>query len=531
MQWSGERVLIKHLKRLQIILSFIYVSACLIGCSIQCIFVTDNYLSYHVLTKLQLYLPKELHSPAFTVCFRYVDIMNLTRYSELYNVTMPNALDDETVRSIQNNVEIQSIFNLSPGGPSHSMINNLTKMMKSCSVRSPNGYLISFFNGTQCAESIFHIQRFCIQEYLCYKHSLRKEFILFTRKNNSTDDSTSNEDPDNGLKYNFKRLALSTLYPSVFFTIQLSLQKGHFDRADRMRTVIHSAGDLPFVSLSLSPILYRKALALDKENVKKFLESMKPSNSSKKRQSQYKLRDMFNNVASRFARIQIRRLPAPYTTNCRPRYLRNSCISNCTFDLTIKRIKKIPFQNLFIEQGIEEFGSMKIVSNIDVKSNETNNLMKNILTTCQKKCTADSCYTDHTITSPETTMTKQDKFISFEIGCAYEPFIANTAVPGVTFNDYLLQFASLIGFWLGVSVHEIDLYSSFQRCVRVKNSFTRKNNDNNTVECNRIENTNESIYCLKTRKLCSVTIEKQFFNTLAVVTNGRVKFYQNNVYN
>ena len=531
MQSSGEQVFIKHLKRLQIVLSFVYVSACLLGCSIQCIFVTNNYLSYQVLTKLQLYLPKELRTPAFTVCFRYVDIMNLTRYSELYNVSMPKILDDETVRSIQSNVRIKTIFDLTPGGSSHSTINDTKKMIRSCSVRSPQGYLINFINGTKCSESIFDIQRFSIQEYLCYKHTLRKEYLLLGRKNNSAEESTSNEDPDNGLKYNFRRLALSTIFPSVFYTIQLSLREGYFDRADRMRTVIHSAGDLPFVSLSLSPVLYRKALALDPENVKRYLESVKEENTSRERQISYELRDMFNNIAGRFARIQIRRLPAPYTSNCRPRYLRNACVSNCTFESTVKRIKKIPFQNLFIEQGLKKYGSMKLVSNVDVKSNDTNSLMKRILAACQKQCTADSCFTDYTITSPDTTLTNEEQFISFEIGCANEPFIANTAVPSVTFNDYLLQFLSLIGFWLGLSVREIDLLSYLQRCVSLKHSLTRKTNDKVTATSNLVKSKGESVYCLKTRSIFALTIERQFVDSLAGVTNGALNFYRNIAHN
>lgn len=519
MQSSNEQGLIKYAKTLQIVLSFVYVTACLLGCCIQCIFVTDNYLSYQVLTKLSLYLPKELRTPAFTVCFRYVDIINITQYSEMYRVAKPTILDDETVRSIQNNIEIQGIFNLSPGGSSHQLINGTNKLIRSCSVRSPHGYLMQFIDGAKCSQSVFNIERFSIQEYLCYKHALRKDFLLRDRKNTSSDEATSNEDPDNGLKYNFKRLALSTIYPSVFYTIQLSLQEGYFERADRMRTVIHSAGDLPFVSLSLSPILYRKALALDADNIKRYLQSQEQKQKYNETRVRYKLRDMFNHIAGRFARVQIRRLPAPYTSNCRARYLRNACISNCTFDATVERIKKIPFQNLFVENGLKQYGSMKLVSNVDVKSNQTNALMKQILASCQQKCTADSCYTDYSITSPDTALTNEEQFLSFEIGCANEPFIANNAVPSVTLNDYILQFLSLIGFWLGVSAREINIPVYLRRCANLRKSLAARKMQKVPSAVPPVKSRGESVYCLRTRTSFTLTIQKEFFNALTAVSN------------
>lgn len=519
---STEQTTSPLFRKIQLAFSFIYVSVCFFGCLYQCIFISKIYLSFEVLTKLRIYLPQVLRSPGVSTCFRYVDILDIDEFNKEYNKSIPLTVDDKIVREIQNTILLDSIFNLTPGGSNHGKINDTKFLLESCFIRSPFGYNLEHMGGSKCSEVVFDMERFIVQEYICYKFVVKSDFLETINPNTSASNVLKKKDPnalgntDTGEAYDFKRLALSTIFPNVFFTVRVKAQPGYFAKADRMRVVIHSAGDLPFVSLSLSPVLYRKALDLEPQNVKKYLKS---DNSTGK--PKFILRNMFNHVASRFSRTQIRRLPYPYSTNCRIKYSRNQCITNCSIESSIKIFKKIPFQQVFKELSAKEHGKLKMISVTDVSNSTMNSKIKEIVSSCEKKCKSDSCYVDYSVTSSRLLLTSDKKRLTFEVGCAFEPFTSNESVPSVTLNDYFLQLLSLFGFWLGLSVREINPAVVFIRskrlmakmcpCCSGNQQITRHSSSSLEAPVKVID---DNEFCIKTRQQITVKLNDSFISAL-----------------
>ena len=127
---------------------------CFVGCMWQISSISKIYFKYETSTELKLSIPGELPAPDLSVCFRYSDIFNVSRFN--VNRTgdkLSESQNEDAIKQIQSVVTIADIFEYTP--PTDLVI-------VKCRVRLPDEYRYREFNVSQCRES-FKIYNFYVQ--------------------------------------------------------------------------------------------------------------------------------------------------------------------------------------------------------------------------------------------------------------------------------------------------------------------------------------------------------------------------------
>ena len=190
----------ERFRRIQLLLSFVFTCFCIIGCCYQVIEILAIYFSYSVTTKIQINVPTELDAPSFSACFRYVDLMNLSAFNQKYDLDLESPLSETSVQRIQELSTKSDIFSMSPP---------VYDSLSSCLLRLPQNHSLLGVREAECYR-LFSIQKFLIQEYVCY---------LFSSKINAT--------------YTYDELSYALAWPSNFYRLRM---KPLFERVEHSCT-------------------------------------------------------------------------------------------------------------------------------------------------------------------------------------------------------------------------------------------------------------------------------------------------------
>ena len=419
---------------LQKVLSFLYVSLCFIGCSYQLVEVFRSYFSFNIISTVIIEFPSEINIPSFTTCFRYPDVMDLKRFNSKYR--------QKIVRNhgIVNDKDIRTIESIITKQDIFKLTPSEEQdIFSKCLTRSNIDYSLQFQNETECRE-LFHVSRFTIDEFICFM-----------------------VEPKKIQKYSKERISSSLSYPNVLYYVTLNWKL--FNISQYMKLSVHSAGSPPFTSIGLVDGFWRRTKYDSIPDVTYF-------------QMDYSL-------------IKLQLLPTPYRTDCR-NYSRNSCLKNCTKTLGIEAFNKLPFS--VIGTNPEDHGQLTFINLKDVANETFAAKLAEVELQCLEICRKSSCITDFSLTN---NVKAHSKDFKFEVDIPVDPFVDINNLPQMTFNDFLILSLSLLGFWLGISISNLNpkfFFSTLDRCCgRNHEKVGRKPviADNN--------NNNFGIFCLETR--------------------------------
>lgn len=437
--------------RTKVITSLIYTTSCFIGYLYQTVSITESFFAFAVSTRMIMEAPRKVHVPAITVCYRYTDIIYLDLFNAKYNESLERPLSEDDIRRLESKIDLLDLFNFTPVADDHqnAYLKN-GSFFKSCIVRSPDDYSHYDYDGTDCSK-VFRVDRFAIQEYICYRIVLRPTFQTVGLEDDLGNTTVIDGDNETVLIYDFDRLSHALKFASRFYSFKISTEKEYMQEANLFVPVVHTSDGYPFMSLILARTLFRKFTPRSR------VTRTQPHN--------------LNIVLASFGLVVVEKLPSPYETHCKKTfydrkkgsmryYSQNECINECTILDTVNKTGKHPFTVITKEKHVrsdtEELGKLKLLSVYDLKNDSMRDALHDIEVKCIQKCHASSCKVDYSLTSVSAARGSRNKSMEFSVASPIDPFLIVSRTPKIHFNDYLLAMLSLLGFWLGASVHRMN---------------------------------------------------------------------------
>ena len=140
----------------------IFYTICFVGCFWQVENISRLYFKYDTTTELSIDIPTELEAPDLSVCLRYVDVLDIARFSRDRNISVGSADGDgkysvDHIQLVQETVTIADIFAYTP---------DVDDIFLSCLTRTPQSYEYIPANGKKCYE-LFTIINFYLQGNKC----------------------------------------------------------------------------------------------------------------------------------------------------------------------------------------------------------------------------------------------------------------------------------------------------------------------------------------------------------------------------
>lgn len=446
--------------------SFFYGIACVLGCTFQVLEITGIFFYFEVLTRITIEFPEQVSTPALSLCPRFTQILDLAAFNEIYNTSYKKPLSVFDRHNIQNIIKLGEIFDLTPSQDDNIFL--------SCVIRSPLNYSHSEFSSDSCMKDVFTITKYLFMEYMCYAFKIRD--------NNMTQANHT---------HIMSRLALSLSFASTFFSIQLNTSIPAVNAIDLTRPIIHSLDSMPYTSLVLTEIFWRK------------INDIKGFSSDEAEKS----RDV-NTFMMSYSMIKIERLPVPYTSKCKY-YDSYSCLGNCVKDYSLKHFGKQPFQVMTKQSDLEanpELQELGLISSKDLSGNESGPEIQKMEKVCSDRCYQPSCSVDYTLTKTTTATSNNQSMIEIVVGSPTEPFVILDQSAKLPLNDFIRMALSLIGFWLGVSALCLDPTKLLKAWWKTHPKVTPV--DVNKVLTPKVTH-QHSLYCEKTRKLTRKRIDKE----------------------
>lgn len=142
------------------LVNMLFVIGCTIGCAIQSLYVTVEYLSYKVRPDTRLFHDPTTPSPAVSICFGWPPILNHSEMTRLFGKIHGN---------YPNNLTLNQLFHLTP---------KANEVLLKCNVNMPNKVVMGAFQYSKdsCNE-LFEINRYFQQEDMCYTFRLREQLV------------------------------------------------------------------------------------------------------------------------------------------------------------------------------------------------------------------------------------------------------------------------------------------------------------------------------------------------------------------
>lgn len=140
---------------------------CVLGFLYQVSRFTDEYFRYATESELSVNMPDEITPPDITICFRYVDVIDVPALSKERSVKIKSLEEakkgDNYTHLIQNimfHSYIRDVFNLTPSGQ---------KVIAECDVKKTSDYEFYKFKSPEECNKHFIVFKFYLQEYICYR--------------------------------------------------------------------------------------------------------------------------------------------------------------------------------------------------------------------------------------------------------------------------------------------------------------------------------------------------------------------------
>lgn len=494
---------------LVLICSKIFLAVCWMGCTIQMLIVTEEFFRFDVNTKLEIFFPEKLESPAVSVCFPYVDVMDLDQFNNKYSKSFRRPLTDDDKSEISSLVTLGDVFNLTT---------RFHELIESCVIRIPGFRFGSQFGNSTICHKVFESRRFRIGEFLCtmfitkylpmYRDD-RQMHVLDRKKNKKTKELITDHDSlnidfnDTKWVFDMKAISYDLSFASTFYRIDVKVTSPGIKDTRLTRMILHSPTGLPYVSYSLSPLKWRQYSMFS--GFKTVIRKRKNNNK--------KTREV-NRFTLSFSRVTGKKLPYPYASKCRNDYSQNTCLVQCTRRSCSREFGKHPFQTMSEEEYISKvprLANMRLISDRDLRNESFVEGLRALESKCLSKCADPSCDSDYTITSVQSAMGLDQSVTSYTIATPDDPYVSAVSTEKMRANDYFMLLFSLIGFWLGLSAQDLNFVPLVRRLLDHRKSANR------CYETTGKQGT--GWYCVRSRRLLNRCLEQETTRVWQAIVN------------
>lgn len=333
----------------------------------------------------------ELANPALSICFRYKDIIDKRKVNKKIRSKLLKG-NTSSSRSLdwKDFLTIRDIFSATP---------STNMLIKSCRIRKPHKYTFEELTMSQCHET-FLVSKYYFLEYLCYRFRVR-------------------EKPQD--LYDYQKISYSSELSGMMFEVSFNLSVFH--SAEGLRLVVHSVDSLPFLSMTMTPVVWRLYDPITKVG-------------------------HFNRFQMIYSTVEITSLPSPYHTNCLSRS-QAVCKKNCVTNASLDALGKFPF-----EFAIDWPVDRSAITNTDLKNKTLSDTLLHFKSRCDLLCHQAPCFIDYTLT--RVTRLRDRARMKFRVLAPREPFTVIVHNPFLTTTSYIIGFCSVLGTWLGFSVLKIN---------------------------------------------------------------------------
>ena len=368
---------------LQKLLSLIFLSLCVGGFVFQLYQVSDLYFKFLTSSKAEFQVQEMEKYQTIYFCPRYSDLLNRSRNLEHGLLPQKPKNTEEYLHELSV-LTIKQIMDLTP---------SLDNLIATCMIRDQFSRF-NFYDAVGC-KHIFKISKFVNGERVCYSLS-----------------------PNVTTRYSVGDAASSGIHTRIAYQLKI-LQ----NLADTIYLVFISE--------------YSHSKQIDGPlNSRIFASAEYNANT-------LKLSNFFVSGAS----FKIRRLPAPYDTQCKPGHDRQRCYENCLRH-SFQQINRVT-ESGFHKDSLQ----YKMFNSLDHRNSSLWNLALKWYRNCQGSCKLSiECRTSFSITAVRVFDSFGGAHFALSSMIPNSPHTSLYAVPFLTLVEYIVQVGSCIGVWFGLSV-------------------------------------------------------------------------------
>ena len=375
---------------------------CLFGLVIHVGVITSEYLKYEATSNVEMETTDRLPIPALSLCFRYVDILDIARLNRDSSMTLspPNYTNrwsrQDSIAIVQKSITLRQLFDYTPSS---------SQLFTDSFIRHPGQYEVKFLDEFE-TRSVFDVSKYFTQDYICYRIQ-----VVSTKT----------------VAYDYDRVLKSMNYPGAAYEIGLNFSA--ISKATAILPVVHAADDLPYYSRFFAT------------KISRFNQQMETP--------------LFYLTSEK---ISIRKLKAPYPTDCDGQVSGiddlPERITGCLINQTLESFGKLPFTNIIMES--RQHLDHPILNSVDLLADKN---MSTGLTTvedfCQRLLPKPECYVFMFYTSIVDKSTGKDT-MSFRVNLPNRPEVKISFQPMTQFFDYVTYVLSCLGTWIGISIFDLN---------------------------------------------------------------------------
>ena len=369
-------------------------------------------------TAVTFEIPSDLQIPTLSVCFRYVDIIDMRRFAAIHpSLDLLNKNLTARSEAIRATITVKQIFDLAPN----------SSLFIGCDIRFPGNYQMDQFHGTDC-DSKFKIDLFYMQKYICYKFQLLSEG-----------------------HYRFDEIASSLNYAGMAYTIGLNLS--YFNGSDYILPMVHDGSYFPSTSKMFAT------------QIRRFVNL-----------PHIRTRNLFHFSNTYVTNLK---LPAPYATNCSKFTKVGYCFTLCLINESTKRFNKYPFSEI-VGVSSRHDQNKRIITTSDLENKTFSHELSEIEQSCGHTCRSPYCNDTLSITEILSFGFYKDA-LWFRVDLTKELLFLVAYLPLMKINEYSIYVMSCLGTWLGISFLQLNPIPLIRKKLRINKNRQRRSTVDNVV--------------------------------------------------
>ena len=397
-------------QKFQRVSSHTYCILCVIGCMYQLQLSLVGYLRFGTVTKTRYLVPQVINFPPLHFCFLCMeDMVNVTQVQDKYNITVNEDIPNE-LYNLMDIMTIEDILNFTPNDP-----------LESCTYRDHTGNKIRFGNKEECLK-IFEIQKYIIQQHLCYAVVARKDISV-----------------------TFWSVERSLRYERLIFRIKLSEKHA---RSQKIRPTITN-WRFPLIENAYSQSYYKKS------------------------GSDISIDISCSNVSVSF-------LGYPYDKfTC----IKDGdmdyyqCVDSCLEKKTLINLSRLPHTSYHHKRSLN-ISFMKIVSTSMVDNDTISHLINDWTAECDAACPAFVCRYSYCNNVGNYGQRSAKQGTTIRVDSPPGPELRIAAVPMISLLDLFVYASSSLGTWFGfvfITFNPLNLFGNTCKHFKTRNIGGRTN--------------------------------------------------------
>ena len=132
-----------------------------------------------------------------------------------------------------------------------------------------------------------------------------------------------------------------------------------------------------------------------------------------------------------------------------------NCFANCIKEMTINKLKRVPY-SVFIDEPL----NLKMISYLMVQNKTFSKLISSISSKCKKQCPTHSCLYSYCMTMARTTTSMdsvtKEKGSTIRVETTGQPNVFVNYHPSLPLLDFIIYILSSLGTWFGLVIISCD---------------------------------------------------------------------------